>query len=79
MGYAKYKGRNGNMSKNGRDMLLKALFLLLVSGNLLVLSVFFGLGGSGPLTTVLFWIGIVLLFGGLFLGINGFFSKSEGE
>ena len=38
MGYAKYKGRNGNMSKNGRDLLLKALFLLLVSGNLLVLS-----------------------------------------
>ena len=27
------------MSKNGRDLLLKALFLLLVSGNLLVLSV----------------------------------------
>ncbi len=33
------------MSKNGRDR-LKALFLLLVSGNLLVLSVLFGFGGS---------------------------------
>lgn len=65
------------MSKNGRDRLLKALFLLLVSGNLLVLSVFAGISGSSILTTVLFWLGIALLFGGLFLGINGFFSKEE--
>ncbi len=65
------------MSKKGRDWLLKALFLLLVSGNLLVLSVFFGLGGGSALTTVFFLLGIALLFGGLFLGINGFFSKEE--
>jgi hypothetical protein len=65
------------MSKKGRDWLLKALFLLLVSGNLLVLSVFFGLGGASALSTVFFLLGIALLFGGLFLGINGFFSKEE--
>ena len=65
------------MSKQGRDWQLKALFLLLVSGNLLVLSGFVGLGGASALTTVFFLLGIALPFGGLFLGINGFFSKEE--
>ena len=66
------------MSKNPYHMLIKSIYLLLISVGILLINYISASGNSATTIYIIFhYLGVILFFVGVCVGIAGFFAYDE--